>query len=122
MTRRSRLGACGESIAERFLTASGYAVLARNWRSGRREIDIVALRAEVVVFVEVKTRTPGVEAPVQALARDQRRRLRRAAEAWIHANPGVGREFRFDLIGIELHPGAAPLIRHIPDAFFGDEV
>jgi len=72
--------------------------------------------------VEVKTRGPGPQSPMEALGRGQRRRLRRAGEAWIHAHPGVGREFRFDLVGIRLPERGAPRIEHRPDAWHGDRL
>ncbi len=97
-------------------------MLDRNWRSGRREIDLVTLAGDTVVFVEVKTRRPGPESAVEALAPAQRRRLRAAAEAWIHAHPGVGREFRFDLIAVDLGRGARPRVDHVRDAFLGDDL
>ena len=80
----------------------------------------MAREGDTVAFVEVKTRGPGPQAPAEALGRGQRRRLRRAAEAWIHAHPGVGREFRFDLVGIRLPEGGEPRIDHRPDAWHGD--
>jgi len=115
------LGIAGERLAERFLTDRGYVVLARNWRSGRYELDLVMRLGEIVAFVEVKTRRPGVQDPAETLGFGQRRRIRRAAEAWIHAHPGIGREFRFDLVAVSLQPGAAPEISHFPEAFFGED-
>ncbi len=97
-------------------------MLARNWRSGRREIDLVTLAGDTVVFVEVKTRRRGPESAVEALAPSQRRRLRAAAEAWIHAHPGVGREFRFDLVAVQLGPDGRPRVEHVREAFFGDDL
>lgn len=71
--------------------------------------------------MEVKTRRPGPQAPRDALTRTQRRRIRRAAEAWIHAHPGSGREFRFDLVAIEVGAGRSPRVRHVEGAFYGEE-
>lgn len=70
--------------------------------------------------MEVKARGPGPQSPFEALGRKQRRRLRRAAEAWIHEHPGVGRQFRFDAVGVRFVPGAAPRVEHRPDAWHGD--
>ncbi|MGH7540310.1 MAG: YraN family protein, partial [Gemmatimonadota bacterium] len=110
-----------ETHAARHLEGAGHRVLDRNWRSGRRELDLVTLDGHTVVFVEVKTRRPGPQPGAEALAPRQRRHLRRAAEAWIHAHPGIGREFRFDLVVVETAPGRPPRIDHLPDAFFGDD-
>lgn len=77
-------------------------ILDRNWRSGRCEIDLVAREGDVVAFVEVKARRPGPEDPLEAVRPDQRRRILRAARAWIHAHPGVGSRFRFDVVAVAL--------------------
>lgn len=121
MGARAERGVRGEEVAARHLRAAGYRILARNWRSGRRELDLIALDGRTVVFVEVKTRGDGPQHPLEALDRRQRRRLRSAAEAWIHAHPGVGREFRFDLLGVRLRRGEAPTVHHLPDAFHGED-
>lgn len=99
-------------------------ILDRNWRTGRRELDLVVRDGDVVAFVEVKTRRPGPAAapPLEAIGRAKRRDLRRAAEAWIHDHPGVGREFRFDAVGVRLVPGEPPEVEHVPGAFYADEV
>jgi putative endonuclease len=76
----------------------------------------------VVSFVEVKTRTTGPQDAAESLTPAQRRRIRRAAEAWIHAHPGVGREFRFDLAVVRASCGKGTTVELIPDAFFGDDL
>ena len=115
------LGRSGEELAANFLRNAGLEVLSRNWRSGRRELDLVVLDGSVVDFVEVKTRRAGPQSPAEAVGRAQRRRLRGAAEAWIHAHPGVGSEFRFDVVGIVISPDRPPSVVHIADAFTGDD-
>jgi putative endonuclease len=69
----------------------------------------------------VKTRSAGHDRAADALSRSQRRRIRRAAESWIHAHPGVGAEFRFDLISVDASVRGTPRIEHLEGAFFGDE-
>ena len=119
---RARRGAYGEIVAALWLEDRGLVVLDRNWRSGRGELDIVVRDGDVIAFVEVKTRAPGPQAPIEALSHTKRRAMRRASEAWIHAHPGVGREFRFDVVGVIQEPREAPRIQHFPDAFTGDDV
>lgn len=115
------LGRSGEQLAAEFLESAGLEVLSRNWRSGRRELDLVVRDGTVVAFVEVKTRRDGPQSPTEAVTRAQRRRLRGAADAWIHAHPGIGHEFRFDVVGIVLHPHRPPTLVHMADAFTGDD-
>lgn len=110
-------GRDGERIAVRFLQNRGFHVLARNWRSGRYEIDIVARDAGTVVFVEVRTRRPGSIAPEETVGREKRLRLARAASDWISAHPPSGSEYRFDIVSVVPCAGGPPAVRHLRDAF-----
>jgi len=49
------LGKIGEDLAEKFLKNKGYKILERNWKSFHKEIDIIAKKSGVIIFVEVKT-------------------------------------------------------------------
>lgn len=81
----------------------------------------MARTGHTVAFVEVKTRRAGVQGPSEALAPAQRRRIRHAAGAWLRRHPGIGAEFRFDLVAVALGRGGDCRIRHIPDAFYGED-
>ena len=116
-----RTGDLGERIAARYLVAEGYEILDRNWRAGRLEIDLVVRTGDTVAFVEVKTRRGGVQPPSEGLSPAQRRRIRHAAGAWLRRHPGVGAEFRFDLVAVALERGGRCRIEHIPDAFYGED-
>lgn len=115
------VGRRGEELAARALVSAGMEILDRNWRSGRRELDIVAREGDVVAFVEVKARTPGPQAPLEGIGPRKRRELRRAAESWIHAHPGVGREFRFDAVAVRFPRAGAPEVEHVREAFFAGD-
>jgi len=79
------LGAVSESRVAEMLVASGCKLLARNWRGGGGELDLVVARGDKVRFVEVKARTGHLAyEPVHGA---QVRRLRRAATAWMAAQP-----------------------------------
>lgn len=121
MRDRQALARRGEALAAEQLVRSGLEILARNWRSGRREIDLVAREGPVVAFVEVKTRGPGPQRPLEALSRAKRREVRRAAEAWIRDHPGVGREFRFDAVAVEVTGSGRARVEHVRDAFRGED-
>jgi len=117
----ARLAWRGEDIAAGYLESRGLEILARNWRTGHRELDIVALDGRVVAFVEVKTRRGGPQHPLEAITRAKRREVRRAAASWIHAHPRVGVEFRFDAVAVRFEEGREPTVEHIRNAFFGED-
>ncbi len=108
-----RLGLSAESRAAAYLIAKGYRILARRWRSPVGEVDIVARRRSVLVFVEVKARVTLDEAAESVLPR-QRQRIIAAAEAWLASHPDdVNSDIRFDAVLVA--PGKIP--RHIAGAF-----
>jgi putative endonuclease len=116
--RRRSLGHEGESRAAALLERRGYRIVARNVRAGGVEIDLVALRAGVVAFVEVKTRRGrDLGAPEDAVDARKRARLVRGAAAWLHENPRVARRARFDVVTCEAMPDGAWRIRHLEGAF-----
>jgi putative endonuclease len=108
-----QLGISAESRAAAFLIAKGFRILARRWKSPLGEIDIVARRRSLLVFVEVKARNDFDEA-AESLSPRQQRRIAAAAEAWLAAHGSDGfRDIRFDAVLVA--PGKMP--RHIPGAF-----
>ncbi len=86
--RRPTLGRLGEDAAARYLVARGYRIVARNVRADRVELDLIARRGPLLVFVEVKTRR-GTDHGRAAEAVDPRkqRRLRHGARAWLATHP-----------------------------------
>jgi putative endonuclease len=106
-------GLSAESRAALFLIAKAYRILARRWKTPFGEIDIVARRRGVVVFVEVKARG-GVDEALEAVTERTKRRVMAAAELWLARNPQQSnRDMRFDVIVVT--PGKMP--RHIVNAF-----
>jgi putative endonuclease len=109
---RRALGRLGEELAAAHLQRLGFSVLARNVRTRRGEIDLIAFDGATLVFAEVKTRRASgprdrpirpEEEPLGALRRAQRARLRGLAVAWLsdqaRARPSA-RTIRFDAIGV----------------------
>ncbi len=119
--RRSRneLGAEGERRAADHLAARGYRIVARNVRAGGVELDLVARRGGLVVFVEVKTRRAGGPGSGEE-AVDARKRLRlvRGAAAWLREAPRGARRARFDVIVCECSRDERDWqLRHLEGAF-----
>jgi putative endonuclease len=121
-TRTSRrLGAEGEERAAAYLRRRGYRIIGQNVRPGGVEIDLIAQRGRLVVFVEVKTRRSGrFGAPEEAVDARKQARLARGAREWLRANPGRAGRVRFDVIACQVeNPGSRPAwrIHHIEGAF-----
>jgi putative endonuclease len=108
-----RTGISAESRAAAFLIAKGFRILARRWKSPVGEIDIVARRRRLLVFVEVKARHDLNEA-AWSVSEHQRARIVAAAEAWLARYPDDRiRDIRFDAMLVA--PGRMP--QHIAAAF-----
>ncbi len=110
-------GRRGEEQACRYLRRRGYRILARNIRLARGELDIIARRGELIVFVEVKAHQTR-ESGLMAVSKGKCDRLQSAAAAWLAAHPEAANlQCRFDLI--MLTPGATawlpPHIEHMKD-------
>jgi putative endonuclease len=108
-----RFGISAESRAAAFLIAKGFRILARRWRCVAGEIDIIARRRSLLLFVEVKAREQLDDAAWSVTER-QRYRIIAAAEAWLaqHPDPSI-QDIRLDVVLVA--PGRIP--RHIAAAF-----
>ncbi len=108
-----KMGLSAESRAAAFLIAKGYRIVARRFRSPVGEVDIVARRGRLLVFVEVKARAR-LDDAAESLAPRQQRRIAAAAAAWLADHPDdLESNIRFDAVLVA--PGRLP--RHIPAAF-----
>jgi putative endonuclease len=115
---RRALGAAGERCAAEYLARRGYRVVARNARAAGVELDLVALRGGVCVFVEVKTRSgAGGGAAEEAVDARKRERLVRGARAWLHARRASHLRARFDVIAVAVLASGGYELRHWPAAF-----
>lgn len=114
---RQALGLQGERIAARWLRRAGWSVVAHRFRSGHRDVDLIVQQADVVAFVEVKTRRgDGFGSPLEAVHWRKRRELSRSAQVWVDRHGAAGVTYRFDVVGV-LVEGERVRIRHVADAF-----
>lgn len=116
MAEHNVFGSQGEEIAAQFLRRKGYTILDQNWRSGHREIDIVARKEDTCVFVEVKARANAFYGnPEDAVNYRKMRNLIIAADVYLRYNQ-IDLAVRFDVITIT-GTVEKPYIRHIEQAF-----
>jgi len=116
----ANLGAQGERYAAAHYRRQGGRCLAANWRYGRDELDLVILEGEVLVFVEVKTRTAEVGGEgYWAVNRRKKRALRRAAAGWLRQIGGACHT-RFDVVEVLVcKKGTVRLLQHRGEVLFG---
>jgi putative endonuclease len=108
-----RTGLSAETRAAAYLMAKGYRILAKRFRTPYGEIDIVARRRNLIVFVEVKARE-SLDDAAYAVTPRQQARIIAAAQIWLMAHPEhEGYDLRFDAMLIA--PRRLP--RHVLSAF-----
>jgi putative endonuclease len=118
MRVKDAVGRFGEDVAAQFLHDAGLTILARNWRCREGEIDIVARDGEVLVFVEVKTRSSArFGDPAEAVDAVKAARVRRLAVRWLaEQDERYWPQLRFDVVAV-LRGGGRPTVRHLEAAF-----
>ncbi|MHC2990639.1 endonuclease [Pontibacter sp. HJ8] len=108
-------GSDGEDRAAAYLQQQGYGILLRNYKAGRGEVDIIAEKEGILVFVEVKTRANDLFGyPEEAVNNRKQQMLLNAAEAYIFKT-GWQHDIRFDIVAITMSD--PPEVFHIEDAF-----
>ena len=118
MAAHNDLGKWGEEMAARYLMDNGYAILERDWRYQRRDLDIIASKDGMLVIVEVRTRSNiNYLQPEESVDYHKIRSISIAANAYVKGH-GVNASLRFDIIAVTGSPGAKYHINHIPDAFY----
>jgi putative endonuclease len=114
---RGELGRRGEVMAEAFLRANRYTIVARNYRCRAGEIDLVALDGPVLVFVEVRSRRGTIAGtPLESVDLRKRAQVARVAAHFVAAHRWHDRDARFDVIGIRFDRDP-PAIEHVQSAF-----
>ena len=117
MLTPKELGIKGEEIAAGYLKKEGYKILARNWFSDRKEIDIIAQQDDEIVIVEVKTREGDYfEEPWEAVSTQKIRNLVEVADAWLNERQ-IDLETRFDVISIVFSDDLKYELTHFQGAF-----
>ncbi len=118
MTRQES-GQIGEEIARQHLLFQGYTVLAQNFRTRYGEVDIIAQKDKLFVFVEVKLRRDAhYMRPADAVTPNKQKKLMDTAALWLIEHNPMDYPARFDVIEILYGlPDRAPRIHHIENAF-----
>jgi putative endonuclease len=118
MAKHNELGRKGEEIAVSFIKRKGYKVLETNWRHRKAEIDIIAKKDEVLIFIEVKTRTDDYFGRPETFVDRKKQQLIADAASVYMEEVGHEWEVRFDIIAVLFHNEAYQSVDHFVDAFF----
>jgi putative endonuclease len=117
MAEHNELGITGEQIAYDYLAKQGFNIREKNWQHNKDEIDIIAIKDNYLVIIEVKTRSTFYFGEPQIFVnRKKQHFMIRAANAYILKHD-IHLETRFDIISI-VHSGDRVSIKHIEDAFY----
>jgi putative endonuclease len=118
MTDPHDFGRNCERAAASFLETRGWRLLARNYRFGHREIDLIGERAGVVAFFEVKGRRGARYGdPLESITGLKRREIEAVARHWLARHGCPGSVYRFDAIAVLESREGGLEIRHVPDAW-----
>ena len=121
MERRQLLGRIGEEMALHQLEELGYRLLARNWRSGHKELDLVMEDNKKLRIIEVRCRSlrtiagGAIAEPSLTVNRIKQRRLISAANAYAKRH-NIGKEIVFDIVSI-IADGSTFHLEYLPEAF-----
>ena len=117
-TERRNPGGPGEDEAARFLKKNGYLVLERNYATALGEIDIIAKKNGVIIFIEVKSRTSPLFGPPQhKITKKKRLSVLRAALIYLKANGLLDKDARIDVIAVNFDKKGPERIELIENAF-----
>ncbi|MEQ9424385.1 MAG: YraN family protein [Cyclobacteriaceae bacterium] len=115
MSKNKKIGDWGEEKAAEYLVERGYKIVDRNYRYSRGEIDIIALKANLLIFIEVKTRSNISYGYPEDFVDDKKAEwVYKVADQYVHEIDWQG-GIRFDVISILKNPSVE--IRHFEDAF-----
>jgi putative endonuclease len=107
-TAASERGRLGEEAAARLARERGWKIVARNWRHGRDELDLVAWDGDVLVFAEVRAREArALVSGYHSVTQRKKRALARAIDAYRRGMARPPAHFRFDIVEVKVSDGAA---------------
>lgn len=102
MSYRKNFGTWGEEFAAGYLSQQGYTVIGRNVRTPYGEIDLIALDGEVLVFVEVKTRSSNAFGfPEEAISKQKAGHMLASAQSYLQSHLDLSGDWRWDVMAIQ---------------------
>ena len=113
---RKETGKAGELLAAEFMAEKGFVILERNFRRGKGEIDLICKKGDLLVIVEVKTRSgTSFGYPEESVSESQAEAIIAVATEYMEEHNWDDR-VRYDIISVEI--GKKPRLHHFRDAFY----
>lgn len=116
--RKKSLGNQGEDLACQFMKSNGFQILDRNYRRSGGEIDIIATKENLIVFVEVKTLRDSKRRPQDAVGKRKQQKIIKTARLYLCQKSLTNQKHRFDIIAIHIDDENGSEIKHFPNAFW----
>jgi putative endonuclease len=108
MATHLETGKTGEDLAAAWLIANQYTILYRNWRYGHYEIDIIALKENILCFIEVKClHSTEMGYPEDKVTRKKFRNIQFAADHYLRVHPGY-KWIQYHILSITLYKDREP--------------
>ena len=116
--KQPSVGKIGEDLAAKFLEEKGYNIIERNYRFGHGELDIIAEKDNILIFIEVKTKKHGdFGAPINWIKRGKQLQMGRIARGYLYERNITDRDCRFDVVLVNWEHGLWK-IDHLENAFW----
>lgn len=118
MPQKDSIGQKGEEIAREFLIRNGHEILFQNFRFERKEVDIISLWKNILIFTEVKTRSSFQRGfPEESVSAAKQQSIKMVADYFLLENPQYSM-IRFDIISVIIYQNKLMEIKHFEDAFY----
>ena len=116
--KQPSVGKIGEDLAAKFLEEKGYNIIERNYRFGHGELDIIAEKDNILIFIEVKTKKHGdFGDPINWIKRGKQLQMGRIARGYLYERNITDRDCRFDVVLVTWQDGLWK-IDHLENAFW----
>jgi putative endonuclease len=116
--KQPSIGKIGEDLAANFLEKNGYTIIERNYHFGHGELDIIAEKNNMLIFIEVKTKKHGdFGDPINWIKRGKQLQMGKIARGYLYDQNMTDRDCRFDVILVTWEHGLWK-INHIENAFW----
>ena len=116
-SQKQSIGDYGEQLARAYLEKQQYVILTTKWHCQYGELDIVAQKNNVIVFVEVKARRgQAVQQAFAAITPSKQKKLVASAHLFLDEYAHDILDWRIDVIGIAIPYNEPPIIEHVEDA------